>query len=368
MRDGAARPRGARRLGAAHREKEAGMAPHAAGKLAAGAVAAGAVLLAVVPGVATAGDGPGQYPVPWTFAAAVPAGMQDGPDVPPPGSHDAGQPCSSAAHPEPVVLVHGLAADQSENWQTIAPFLSDNGYCVYSLTYGNNASAPRPFDQVGGLADMTRSAQVLAAFVQQVLAVTHAAKVDVVGHSEGGTMPDWYLKFDGGSRYVDHFVALSGVLHGTQFWGAGAAYALGQAYGSPGSAPQIAALLTTGCTSCDEFLPTSPWMKALDDPGTSGPASAPATVCPYDGASVEGVSYTSIATTNDELVRPPTSDFIDPRCANAHNILVQDQCAADQADHISIAADPVAAQDILNALDPQTARPVICYPVLPAVG
>ncbi len=344
------------------------MARSGARKVAAGAVAAAAVLLAVVPGMATAGSAPQQYPVPWTFAAAIPAGIQDGPGVPPPGSHSADQPCATAAHPEPVVLVHGLAADQSENWQTMAPFLADNGYCVYSLTYGNNASAPRPFDQVGGLSDMAQTAQVLAAFVQEVLAVTHAGKVDIVGHSEGGTMPDWYLKFDGGYRYVDHFVALSGVMHGTQFWGAGDAYALGQAYGSPGTAQQVASLLTSGCVSCDEFLPTSSWMRALDDPSRSGPPSAPATVCPYDGASVEGVAYTSIATRNDELVRPPTSDFIDTRCGNAHDILVQDQCAADQADHISIAADPVVAQDILNALDPQAARSVICYPVLPAIG
>ena len=336
-------------------------------RLATGALVAGAALAAVMPGVAGAGS-TAQYPVPWTFAAAIPAGMQDGPDVPPPGSHSADQPCTSAEHPDPVVLVHGLAADQSENWQTIAPFLADNGYCVYSLTYGNDASASRPFDQVGGLADMSASAGQLATFVQQVLATTHAAKVDLVGHSEGGTMPDWYLKFDDGYRYVDHFVALSGVMHGTQFWGAGTLYALGQAYGTPGMSQQVAASLTGNCVSCTEFLPTSPWMEALDDPHTTGPASDPASVCPYDGADVEGVSYTSLATNNDELVRPPTSDFLDARCGNTHDILLQAQCPIDQADHISIAADPVAAQDILNALDPVTARPVICYPTLPAIG
>jgi triacylglycerol lipase len=343
------------------------MAPTGTRRLVAGGLTAAAVLLAVVPGAAVAGSSPAQYPVPWTFAAAVPAGMQDGPDVPPPGSHTADQPCTSAEHPDPVILVHGLFADQSDNWQTIAPFLADNGYCVYSLTYGNDTAEPRPFDQFGGLADMTESAAQLAGFVQQVLATTHAAKVDLVGHSEGGTMPDWYLKFDGGYRYVDHFVALSGVMHGTQFWGLGTLYALGQSYGA-GSSQAFESLLTTDCASCTEFLPSSPWMRALDDPHTSGPATAPATVCPYDGASVEGVSYTSIATDDDELVRPPTSDFIDTRCGNAHDILVQSQCPADQADHLSIAADPNVAQDILNALDPQTARPVICYPVLPAIG
>jgi hypothetical protein len=305
--------------------------------------------------------------VPWTFAAAVPAGAEDGPDVPPPGSD---VPCTpSAAHPLPVVLVHGLAADQSDNWQTMAPFLADNGYCVYSLTYGNNASAPRPFDQIGGLTDMGASAHVLAAFVQSVLAQTHATKVDIVGHSEGGTMPDYYLKFLGGSRYVAHFVAISGVLHGTDFWGLSDLYQLGAAYGYGSDAAAFGSF----CESCLEFLTGSTFMQTLDAPNATATPTEAAT-CPDDGAAVDGVSYTSLATDNDELVRPPTSDFIDPRCDSARygisvdNILMQDQCPTDQADHLSMAADPVVAQDILNALDPAHQHHVVCSVVLPAVG
>jgi triacylglycerol lipase len=193
--------------------------------------------------------------------------------------------------------------------------------------------------------------------------VSGASKVDIVGHSEGGTMPDWYLKFDGGERYVATFVALSGVLHGTTAWGLADLYALGQEYPSPLPNP-YSTVLSGSCGSCQEFLPTSPWMEALDS--TTAPGEAP--VCADDGADVLGVRYTSLATDNDELVRPPTSDFLDPACGNTDNILVQDQCATDQADHLSIAADPVAAQDILNALDPVHARPVRCALVLPAVG
>jgi hypothetical protein len=84
------------------------------------------------------------------------------------------------------------------------------------------------------------------------------------------------------------------------------------------------------------------------------------------------VNYTSIATTNDELVRPPTSDFINPTCGSGRismrNLLVQTQCPQDQSDHLSIAADPNVAQDILNALDPAHAGRVQCQPVLPSVG
>lgn len=114
-------------------------------------------------------------------------------------------------------------------------------------------------------------------------------------------------------------------------------------------------------------------MEALD---AAHPAASPgeAATCPVDGAAVDGVAYTSIATDYDELVQPPTSDFINPACANTatdisvDNILVQDQCPQDLADHLSVAADPNVAQDILNALDPGSAQPVQCSVVLPSVG
>jgi triacylglycerol lipase len=317
---------------------------------------------------ASAASSAQQYPVIWSFLpTAALAASESGPEVAPPGSN---LPCSpSAEHPDPVVLVHGLAADQNDNWQTLAPFLADHGYCVFSLTYGNLATDPRPFDEIGGLSDMAGSALQLSSFVQSVLAETHAAKVDIVGHSEGGTMPDYYLKFLGGSQVVARFVMLSGVLHGTTFWGASDLEALASAYGL---APEAGAL-TSACASCTEFLSGSSFIQALDAPNAQASATEAAT-CPYDGAAVDGVSYTSIATENDELVQPYTSDFIDPRCGGTEfgigvdNIVVQNQCATDQADHLSIAADPVAAQDVLNALDPAQAQPVHCAVTLPAVG
>src|SRR5689334_12464123 len=42
----------------------------------------------------------------------------------------------SAAHPRPVVLVHGTLEAVSVNWSALAPLLKNQGYCVFTLSYG----------------------------------------------------------------------------------------------------------------------------------------------------------------------------------------------------------------------------------------
>ena len=59
------------------------------------------------------------------------------------------------------------------------------------------------------------SAGELNAFVDKVLAATGAAEVDLVGHSQGGMMPRYYLKFLGGAAEVHTLVGLSPSNHGT---------------------------------------------------------------------------------------------------------------------------------------------------------
>ena len=78
------------------------------------------------------------------------------PTASPPGSNDFT--CKpTAAHPRPVVLVHGLGATMGENWATLAPLLANEGYCVFALTYGT-----APGEQVvGGLAPMEQSSAEL---------------------------------------------------------------------------------------------------------------------------------------------------------------------------------------------------------------
>ena len=135
-------------------------------------------------------------PVPYNF---LPAAILGGtPNANAPGTNDWS--CKpTAEHPRPVVLVHGTFGNRSTNWQTYGPLLKNNGYCVFALTYGTLPGLPFPVDALGGFGDMRASAEQLRAFVDQVLTATGAAKVDLVGHSQGTLMPNYYVKFLGGA-------------------------------------------------------------------------------------------------------------------------------------------------------------------------
>ncbi len=299
--------------------------------------------LVVGPGAAAASP---DYPVPYSFTADILV-APSGPYTPPPGANDWS--CRpSPAHPYPVVLVHGLSANETDNWQTFAPLLADNGYCVFSLTYGNDLSTQPPLDDIGGLVPMQQSAQVLGAFVDRVLGATGASKVDIVGHSEGATMPYGYIKFDGGAAKVAHMVGLAPVVHGTDVAIVpGVLDELATAFGAP---PSELSAIAQACQSCAQFAPDSSFTQALD----------------AGGVAVPGVTYTQIMTRYDELVVPYTNGTV--LGAHSTNIVLQDQCPLDFADHVALAADPVAAQDVLNALDPASARPVPCVPVAPVIS
>jgi len=41
----------------------------------------------------------------------------------------------SAAHPDPVVLVTSTFLSDAVNWTSLAPYLYNHGYCVYTFNY-----------------------------------------------------------------------------------------------------------------------------------------------------------------------------------------------------------------------------------------
>jgi triacylglycerol esterase/lipase EstA (alpha/beta hydrolase family) len=304
----------------------------------------GTVSAAVLTAAALTAAGPvanasaATLPVNYDFLAGA-ALTFNSPTTPPPGANNFS--CRpSSAHPYPVILVHGTLANMNDNWQAAAPILANHGYCVFAFNYGGSSATA----DLQGTGDIAASAAQLATFVNTVLAATGAAKVDLVGHSQGGMMPRYYLNFLGGAAKVATFVALAPSNYGTTLDGL---TVLGT---DLDFITGVNSLLSTTCTACVQQEEGSAFLAKLNATPT-----------------VAGVNYTVIETRGDEVVTPYTNAFL-PAASNVSNITLQNQCPLDASDHVEIAADPVAMADMLNALDPAHPVKVPCLIVLPLTG
>ncbi|MFF0304087.1 esterase/lipase family protein [Streptomyces sp. NPDC004562] len=297
------------------------------------------------PAAASAAPAP-PAPVPTLdLATAVAYGLVH-PEAAPAGADDWS--CRpSRAHPRPVVLLHGSAANAYNNWGMLAPYLKSLGYCVFAPNYGGTPG--NPFKATG---PVPKSARQIARYVDRVLKATGARKVDLVGHSQGGgPTPRWYLRFEGGTDpahpergKVRRLIALAPSNHGGNLSG------VGTVTGRLGLDPTVSAVV--GQAWSDQ-MPGSEVNRTLDRDGDTRP----------------GVSYTVVSTRYDLFATPYRNNFLTAGPgATVRNILIQDVCPQDVSDHLSLAYDTNAAQLVRNALDPAHARPVRCGLTLPLLG
>lgn len=207
------------------------------------------------------------------------------------------------AHPSPVVLVPGTFAATS--WAVIGPALARRGYCVFTF-----------HDDGDGTGDIVASARALDAFVERVRARTGARRVAIVGHSQGGMMPRYYIRFEGGAAKVDELVGLAPSNHGTSNL-----LALGGAF--------------LGCRACEQQLAWGSRLLTELNAGQETPAP---------------VDYTVVQTRYDAVVVPYTSAFLDGPARRVTNVLLQTRCPSDVSGHLGIATDPVAVQWVEHAL------------------
>ncbi|MFI9344259.1 esterase/lipase family protein [Streptomyces sp. NPDC052773] len=261
--------------------------------------------------------------------ALVPATTAHATDAPSRGWNDYG--CKpSAAHPRPVVLVHGTFGNSVDNWLGLAPYLVKRGYCVFSLDYGQLPGVPF----FHGLGPIEKSAQQLDAFVDKVLDATGAAEADLVGHSQGGMMPRYYLKFLGGAAEVNALVGIAPDNHGTTL--AGLTKLLPY---FPGAED----LLSTATPALADQITGSAFLAKLNEGGDTVP----------------GVRYTVLATKYEQVVTPYRSGFLDG--PNVRNVLLQDLCPVDFSEHLAIGLfDRIAFHEVAGALDPAHAKPTTC--------
>ncbi|MET9816965.1 alpha/beta fold hydrolase [Streptomyces sp. NPDC006355] len=236
----------------------------------------------------------------------------------------------SAAHPRPVVLVHGTLGNSVDNWLGLAPYLKVRGYCVFSLDYGQLEGVPF----FHGLGPVEKSAAQLRDFVDKVLAATGAAETDLVGHSQGGMMPRWYLRFLGGADKVNALVGIAPSNHGTDLDG----FTRLLPY-FPGAAD----LLSKNTPALADQVAGSDFLKKLN----------------AGGDTVPGVRYTVIATKYDEVVTPWRNQYLSG--PDVRNVLLQDLCPADLSEHVAVGLlDRIAFHEVANALDPARATPTTC--------
>ena len=347
-----------------------------------GGVAVGASVLmavSVIPALASgsaAAPPPPQVPVPaagtgeltgmQTELAPTDTGM-------PPGVVNG--PCTPAPdHPYPVVLLHGTFANEALSWQTLAPMLSDAGYCVFGLNYGASSWTTWSNDHEYATDYVEASATELAAFIRDTVlpdtvepagnaagwaAGANPTQVDVVGHSQGGMMPRYLIDATPSSTYpglndaaqIHTLVGLAPSNHGTTEGGlVTLGEELGQLSGNPDAPYQFGS--SGGCGACGEQEAGSPFLTALN----GQPDAA-------------GVDYYVIESQDDEVVTPYTSAFL-PAGENVQNVTLQQQCPTDGTDHVGIIYDPVALQDVMAALadNSGTAVPLpapSCPPAVP---
>ena len=240
----------------------------------------------------------------------------------------------SAAHPRPVVLVHGTFANSVDNWLALAPYLENRDYCVFSFDYGQLSGVPLFY----GLGPIDKSAEQLKTFVDKVLAATGATETDLVGHSQGGLMPRYYLKFLGGAAKVNALVGIAPDNHGTTLSGLTNLLPY---------FPGVGDFLTTNTPALADQVVGSAFLTKLN----------------AGGDTVPGVKYTVLATKYDEVVTPYQSQFLSG--SGVHNVLLQDLCPLDLSEHVAIGLfDRIAFHEVANALDPAHSTPTTCASAL----
>ncbi|GAB2915620.1 alpha/beta fold hydrolase [Rhodococcus aerolatus] len=240
----------------------------------------------------------------------------------------------SAAHPRPVVLVHGTYLNSYDDFAELAPALEAQGYCVFAPGYGGLPGSP-----LQATGDIAVSAGQVSGVIDDVLAATGATQVDVVGHSQGGMLPRYITKNLPDPGRIASVTALAPSSYGTTFFGI--LPALHRLVGDQ-------AVGTVLGRAIPQQRQGSDFLAALNA-GDPTPGDT---------------TYTVIATRYDEVVTPYTNAFLP---GGATNILLQDTCPQDHTDHLGITYDPVTIATVLRTLDPTAPAPV-CVAVPPVVS
>lgn len=164
-----------------------------------------------------------------------------------------------------ILLLHGILGQELIYWNLLKKYLRDDEYHFHEVRL--------PFL---GFGDLRRSAEKILQAVDALLRdcpreATHG-RVDIVAHSAGGLAARYYVKFLGGDRRVRTLVTLGTPHHGT-----------------------ITSFLAPWATVARQTLPDSEFLRQLNE----------------GGEVVPGVRFTSIYSSTDGIIVPPSSAILE---------------------------------------------------------
>jgi len=204
---------------------------------------------------------------------------------------------------EPVLMTPATTVDSAENygWNWI-PALKAAGFAV--------CTTDNP-DGVQNMGDMQARAEYVTFAIRRVYELAGKRRIAVIGHSQGGMIMRWPLRFWPDTRaMVADVVGMAGTNHGSIM---------------------VPGLCVPSCApALWQQRSDSMWVKALN----SGQETFP------------GVDYTEIYSHADEFVQPNlddggTSSLHGP--GRIANVALQDLCPLDTSEHLEIGTtDPVA--------------------------
>lgn len=109
----------------------------------------------------------------------------------------------------PILFLHGWTKN-SNDWTVMMKWFRSSGW-------PDTALYAYDFDDPMNSSDQTKidNANRIKQWVDTILNVTGAEKIDLVGHSMGGLCSRYYIKFLGGIDRVDDYVSLGSAHHGS---------------------------------------------------------------------------------------------------------------------------------------------------------
>ncbi len=243
--------------------------------------------------------------VAWALLGVAPAEAAE--EAPPP-------PSAAMAPTRPVIIVAGTTAAQP---------VADVVYAQMAARLARDGYVPFIFGLPGGgLGSLRASARSLHEFIGHVVGVTGATRVDLVGHSQGGLLGRYTIKYLGDASRVGTLVSLAAPNHGAT------SRRLEQIFGAGNC---------VGIPACTQMAPGSSFLNSLN----------------AGDDTIGAVRYVNMASTGDRLVRPTTTAFLDDD-GNNTNVLLQWQCPNVTTDHLGFPDSGTVYSGIRRALARQS--------------